>query len=52
MALLEVADLQHSYGDKHVVRGLSFSLERGAIGCLLGQIGCGKTTVLRLIAGF
>jgi len=31
---------------------LSFSLSRGAIGCLLGPSGCGKTTVLRCIAGF
>jgi iron(III) transport system ATP-binding protein len=52
MALLEVEDLRHSYGEKSVVRGLSFSLERGAVGCLLGPSGCGKTTVLRCIAGF
>src|SRR5687768_10878037 len=50
--LLEVADLRHSYGDHEVVRGVSFSLSRGAIGCLLGPSGCGKTTVLRCIAGF
>ncbi|TAL57041.1 ABC transporter ATP-binding protein [Pandoraea sp.] len=35
-----------------VVRGLSLTLERGAIGCLLGPSGCGKTTVLRALAGF
>jgi len=52
MALLEVQDLRHAYGDRDVVRGVSFSLERGAIGCLLGPSGCGKTTVLRCIAGF
>jgi len=50
--LLEVEDLRHAYGDQEVVRGLSFSLARGAIGCLLGPSGCGKTTVLRCIAGF
>jgi iron(III) transport system ATP-binding protein len=49
---LEVTSLRHSYGDLEVVRGLSFSLSRGAIGCLLGPSGCGKTTVLRCIAGF
>ncbi len=50
--LLEVTGLRHSYGEQEVVRGLSFSLARGAIGCLLGPSGCGKTTVLRCIAGF
>lgn len=35
-----------------IVHSLSFSLQRGQIGCLLGQSGCGKTTVLRAIAGF
>ena len=35
-----------------VVHDLSFSLQRGEIGCLLGPSGCGKTTVLRAIAGF
>ncbi len=34
------------------VDGLSLQLERGEIGCLLGASGCGKTTVLRAIAGF
>ena len=50
--LLQVENLRHAYGEQEVVRGLSFSLARGAIGCLLGPSGCGKTTVLRCIAGF
>lgn len=37
---------------KPVVQGLSLSLRQGEIGCLLGASGCGKTTVLRSIAGF
>ena len=51
-ALLEVERLHHSYGPHVVVADLSFSLQPGAIGCLLGPSGCGKTTVLRCIAGF
>jgi iron(III) transport system ATP-binding protein len=50
--LLAVHGLRHSYGALEVVHDLAFSLERGAIGCLLGASGCGKTTVLRCIAGF
>jgi iron(III) transport system ATP-binding protein len=50
--LLEIEHLEHSYGAQPVVRDLSFSLGRGMIGCLLGRSGCGKTTVLRCIAGF
>lgn len=40
------------YGGQPVVSGLSFALAPGEIGCLLGGSGCGKTTVLRAIAGF
>jgi len=54
--LLQVEDLHQAYGENpagdEAVRGISFSLGRGAIGCLLGPSGCGKTTVLRCIAGF
>ena len=52
-AMLDIQTLRHSYDGEHeAVRGVSFSLERGAIGCLLGPSGCGKTTVLRCVAGF
>ena len=37
---------------QRVLDGLSFSLTRGEIGCLLGASGCGKSTALRAIAGF
>ena len=50
--VLELEGVHQSYGDHAVVKGLSFTLERGSIGCLLGPSGCGKTTVLRCVAGF
>ena len=51
-SLLEVEQLGHRYKEKQVLDGVSFSLEPGEIGCILGHSGCGKTTALRLIAGF
>jgi len=52
MPLLQLENVSHAYGRQAVVDDLTISLEEGEIGCLLGASGCGKTTVLRLIAGF
>lgn len=52
MSLLVLDHVSHAYGQNAVVRELSLTLGNGEIGCLLGASGCGKTTVLRLIAGF
>ena len=51
MAQVELKALHKRYGDVHVVRGLSLSIEQGEVLCLLGPSGCGKTTTLRMVAG-
>jgi iron(III) transport system ATP-binding protein len=51
-ALLQLNDVQQTYGEHIVINGLSLRLQAGSIGCLLGPSGCGKTTALRCIAGF
>lgn len=50
--VLELRQISQAYGQQLVVKELSLTLESGEIGCLLGASGCGKTTVLRTIAGF
>lgn len=50
--ILEVDNIQLGYDEELVIRGLSFRLDAGQIGCLLGASGCGKTTALRAVAGF
>lgn len=49
---LSIENMTLSYGTRTVLEDLSLSLSNGEIGCLLGASGCGKTTVLRAIAGF
>jgi iron(III) transport system ATP-binding protein len=50
--MLKLDQVSQAYGQRTVVKNLSFNLLPGQIGCLLGPSGCGKTTVLRCIAGF
>lgn len=50
--LLEVRNVSISYQGPPVVQKVDLSIPPGAIGCLLGHSGCGKTTLLRAIAGF
>ncbi len=52
-AQLAIDDLAVAYrAGTRVLEHLTLSLERGEIGCLVGSSGCGKTTLLRAIAGF
>lgn len=49
MAVLEVCDLTKSYGGQQVLRGVSFSLEKGEVLSIIGSSGSGKTTLLRCL---
>lgn len=51
MPFLEIIDLHKSYANAPLLCGVSFTVERGEIACLLGPSGSGKTTLLRLLAG-
>ena len=45
-------DLVAHYGPTQVLHGLNLTIAEGELVSLLGSSGCGKTTTLRLLAGF
>jgi len=55
-ALLNINNVDKIYGTAdsgiYAVKGLSMAVDRGEIVSLLGSSGCGKTSTLRMIAGF
>ena len=51
MAHLEVRNVRKSFGDTHVLKGISLDLAGGEFLVLLGPSGCGKSTLLNMIAG-
>ena len=50
--LLTIKNLNKFFNEQQVLHDISFTLQRGEILFLLGASGCGKTTLLRAIAGF
>lgn len=49
---LILKDVAKSFGTVPVLHNINLSIQTGAFVCLLGASGCGKTTLLRTIAGF
>ena len=49
MSILNVNNIQKSFGDTKVLNDISFSIEKGEVLCIIGSSGSGKTTLLRCL---
>lgn len=50
--MIEIKNVTKKYGKTMVLDALSYDFHSSGITCLLGASGCGKTTLLNLLAGF
>lgn len=49
--LFDVRNISFSYEDEEIFSGISFSIERGDVLCILGPNGTGKTTMIKCLNG-
>src|SRR6185503_10407861 len=49
--LVEIKDVSFAYGFRPVLKGINLEVPRGKVGCRRRLSGCGRSTLLRLIAG-
>lgn len=49
MSVLEIKDIKKSFGKTEVLKGISFSLNKGEVLSIIGSSGSGKTTLLRCL---
>ena len=47
--MIEVRDVHKWFGDLHVIKGVSFTVEKGQVVVIIGPSGSGKSTLLRCV---
>ena len=50
--MIELRNLEKSYGETQALKGISFSISKGEIVGLLGPNGAGKTTAMKILVGY
>ena len=49
--MIEINNINKSFGKKEVLKNISFSFQRGKTNLIIGESGSGKTTLLRILIG-
>ncbi len=47
--MIEYRNIKKYYGDKPIIRGVSFTVEKGQFVVIIGPSGCGKTTTVKML---
>jgi nitrate/nitrite transport system ATP-binding protein len=51
VAFIEITGVSKSFGQRHVLDGVSLGIERGEFVALIGTMGCGKSTLIAVASG-
>lgn len=49
---MQMKNVYKSFGSKKVLDGVTFTIKSGSFTCLCGSSGCGKTTIMNILAGY
>ncbi|MBI2721978.1 MAG: ATP-binding cassette domain-containing protein [Bacteroidetes bacterium] len=49
--MIEIRNINKTFGDRQVVKNVSFTFKQGKTNLIIGESGCGKTTILKLMVG-
>jgi phospholipid/cholesterol/gamma-HCH transport system ATP-binding protein len=49
--MIEVIGINKTFGDRQVLKNVSFEFQKGITNLVIGESGCGKTTLLKLMVG-
>lgn len=49
--MIEIKNINKTFGDRHVVKDVSFNFYPSKTNLIIGESGCGKTTILKLMVG-
>ncbi|MEI8138057.1 MAG: ATP-binding cassette domain-containing protein, partial [Bacteroidota bacterium] len=49
--MIEIKNINKTFGDRQVVKDVSFTFQEGKTNLIIGESGCGKTTIVKLMVG-
>jgi phospholipid/cholesterol/gamma-HCH transport system ATP-binding protein len=49
--VIEIKNINKAFGDRQVVKDVSFTFQKGKTNLIIGESGCGKTTLIKLMVG-